>query len=1037
MTFQNQNNPKPMRTNVDGSKPDVLSEEEVLEQFTQEEIIEVNNMALDTLEEVTKSKSFFRLTELINKIKKVGDKRPKFANHPYFEDLVTIFVNRLDLIKIGQTGSFTTRDVDEREKMMIALSGRDTDDHILDNKIVQDAIDARKGISEEQIAAVLAACFSNRAVTVIEGTAGAGKSFTMAAVKKAYIDSGYHVMGTALSWNAAGVLAASTGLSDCEALQGLINKIEEANAKGTEYFRKPTLLIVDEAGLVGSKHMFQLLKATFEAQEKVKVVLTGDSLQLNPVDAGSALEAIVDYHGTTRIDTIRRQKQASHRQAVKRFSERKSGQALYPFLHQECIHWCQDKESQFNVVVRDFLSYKLAYPNKKPLILALSNKDVSELNKRVRAAYKKMGLVYGTEVNLSVTDGREIWKSSFAVGDEVVMRANSKDLVVYKIPEDQSDFNEDNWQEARVGVFNRNNGRVVAVKRSENPLGSFDIIVDMSGDLEGRVVINTKKFKHQDKSAFPLVHNFATTIYASQGQTVNKVLLVDSPRMDFRLSYVGMSRHTDSVDIYLDETELHTRIDYVLGKARPKSLKEQNRKKQYDEKPEELPVQIGRYSRKEMLYQVSAAWGKLSLNQTAMVYEKQSRLQDRKNKVDNKELAKIQLGDPDDPVTDFDDFKYIVKANEDWKEIAENNKVNIDNEEEFNKWVRNVKRYNNFKKDEAPEEGDILYTNERLNVSYPIIDLQKLMQLPDPINESILINDTDVQENNYSDKDLSSMPLKEEKAPVIDKTVYNSEIPVIKEKKEEDTGIHAFGFLFRKKKEVPVKEEVKEESSDSILDKVKDKIFDKIIDKPEIEIPFLPEENKIAIINRKGNLEFLDSVQGISDEFLKQTKDIFWSVGRGHQPRILSRASKGEVVARYSMDGRCVTGEGYPPMLLNPNGTQDTKIMIVPGAKEWMWSFEYHENKNADTPEKIPHLIWGAKDVDWRYIYKSMVNKTVVLARGQNEDKERIEWAIKLQEKLWNKFGVKGIIHPSLPDNRPDPWNASVNEEINKPSMKI
>jgi len=84
--------------------------------------------------------------------------------------------------------------------------------------------------------------------------------------------------------------------------------------------------------------------------------------------------------------------------------------------------------------------------------------------------------------------------------------------------------------------------------------------------------------------------------------------MMDSPRIEFRLAYVGMSRHTDSVDIYLDETELHQRMDKMLGKSEPISakLKQHKRHQQKDRADAEvIPVQLGRYSRAEMLQTVA------------------------------------------------------------------------------------------------------------------------------------------------------------------------------------------------------------------------------------------------------------------------------------------------------------------------------------------------------------------------------------------------------------------------------------------------
>lgn len=41
--------------------------------------------------------------------------------------------------------------------------------------------------------------------------------------------SGFKVMGTALSWNAAGVLKASAKIKDCRAIEGFVMALQKSN----------------------------------------------------------------------------------------------------------------------------------------------------------------------------------------------------------------------------------------------------------------------------------------------------------------------------------------------------------------------------------------------------------------------------------------------------------------------------------------------------------------------------------------------------------------------------------------------------------------------------------------------------------------------------------------------------------------------------------------------------------------------------------------------------------------------------------------
>lgn len=999
---------------IDGSTPSGLSAKEIIESFTpteQQEIVTTGRKALD---ELTNQKCFFSPSQLQKKIEKNLENSQRIFSNPRLIDYINeILIPRLDLIQIGKTGQYTTETIAEMEKEMLQYAGRKSGKHKLDINIIKAAIAARLGISDEQEKAVWEATFSLNDVTVIEGTAGAGKSFTMAAIKKAFMDSGYEVRGTALAWNAAGVLAASTKISNCEAINGMVKQMEDAEKNGTDYFKKPTLLIVDEAGMVDLRFMYKLLRATALSKYPVKVVLTGDTLQLNPVNAGSALEAIVRVWGTTRIDTIRRQVQESHRIAVKKFSERQPGLAFAPFIHQEAVHWCKDEEATFYMIVRDFLSYKMAFPNKTPLILAMSNLAVTELNKRVRAAYKKLGLVKGPEVELTVTNTKDKWRASFGVGDEVVMRKNSKDLNIYEIPEDKTNMDENSWTPARVGVFNRNSGRIVGIKKGKQ-VGSYDLIIDMSGDLVGRVVINTRSYKDQQNGAFPIHHNFATTIYASQGQTVQKVFMLDSSSMNFRLSYVGMSRHTDSVEVYLNETEIHTRLDKANRKVMPKDKSKSNEEQRNERTKDEYDVELGRYSRQEMLNSVLAAWGAAEFNQTAYIYDLENKTQyiNQKELFNQEKERNILRINPGSNPVDFDSNRIVASQGDTWETLAQKAGVDLQDVGAFEKWKLSVRNWNGFLPESYSfEEGEIIFLRERLNVKYPIIDMKKLYDLPDQPHETLFVSDDIIDKRNKNDKNPTVAPEKKKTKPSYRGNIYDSSLPEkVVEGNDEEEDFNSFGVSFGEKIPEPESQDVLAYASDEFGEK------------KEIKVPFLKDVEQKAFLNKKGLLEFKDSHNLLTEEFSVKTKDVLWAEGKFFEPRILSW-HKGAVASRFTLDGRCVTGNlALPPLTRNPNADKSTPISIVRGSKEYLLTLAFNESRVVDNPAKKPHVMWAAQESHMHYYQKQLKSmgesdvNNVQIVRGNKPSVEDTEWSIKLQNYLWSEFNVKSVIRPAIPD---------------------
>ena len=1004
---------------------------EFVKSFGVDVVLHSENMVEKTIAKITESRAFFRDKDVVRRALDRAQREmdEKVLEKKEFVDLIKWIVEQHHytpagqevsphhFIPLGTTGALTTHEMWTMENSMLDLAGETDNTYIQPRSVVEAAIARKKGISDEQIAAVHAACLSPKRVTVIEGTAGAGKSFTMEAVKETYIDMGYDVMGTALGWAAAKVLGESAKLEDenCKAIEGLTRSWLAARANGADPFQGPTLLIVDEAGMVGTRHMSIILEETKRSRYPVKVVLTGDSLQVIPVNAGNALEAIIEFHGTTRIDTIRRQHQPSHRRAVKRFSLQQSGQSIHTFLQQECVHWCKDKDMLLNMVVRNYVSYRLANPNKKSLVLTLSNKDVLELNHRIRAAYKKLGLIGGDDIPLTVNNGIDVFDCNFSVGDEVLLRANDKNMMVYEIDPSKSPLQEETWKAKRLGVFNRNSGRIVAIRRSKKPIGSYDFVIDLGGDTPGRVIINSEKFKSPEKEGMPMIHNYAGTIYGSQGQTVSQVFMIDSPRMDFRLAYVGMSRHKENVEIFLDETELHRRLDGALGKRQ--SLDSHLKMQQQGKSLEDAKVDLGRYTRAEMLRAVALSWGKHSENLTAVMYERIRRIGKQKFARNAEELARIKPANNSEMIVDF-----------------------------------------------IPE----------YNQPYPLVDIEKILDLPDPIQESELVRPADVEENKKRygaldmpvDADDTPLPLPSRSAP--QRREHNALLPRVPEPEPTFFG-KAFGLLLGggSKSSAPKSHPTPKTPSAPLRQADPKSAFDDVegVDEgnqksslslseiianlnrwmnpsPKVEIPYakgvepcgkviFPESDSKfeADCREKGipdprphYLSFdgvpqVANVDGGPDpEWLSQQRETLWAVGKFGEPRILSRDPYGNVVARYRLDGTCVVGQGFPPVCINRHGSEKSPVYIVAGAKEWLWLRQTMEEKHAADPSQIPHIIWAAKDADLSMIAPSLIKSTRVVVVRSKADDRQIPWAKDIQDILFTRHKINAVVSPKLPE---------------------
>ena len=147
------------------------------------------------------------------------------------------------------------------------------------------------------------------ASTIVEGVAGAGKTFALAAARDAWEASGYRVIGCSLAARAAKHLQDDAGIP-ASTIDRLLAGIERHQAA----LDATTVLVVDEAAMVGTRKLARLLDHAEAAG--AKVVLVGDPCQLPEIDAGGAFRGLRARLGASHLTDNRRQTDAWERGAL-------------------------------------------------------------------------------------------------------------------------------------------------------------------------------------------------------------------------------------------------------------------------------------------------------------------------------------------------------------------------------------------------------------------------------------------------------------------------------------------------------------------------------------------------------------------------------------------------------------------------------------------------------------------------------------------------------------------------------------------------
>jgi ATP-dependent exoDNAse (exonuclease V) alpha subunit len=200
------------------------------------------------------------------------------------------------------SGRFTTIGVRQQERQAIAdgATVAGSRHHAGVKTRHRDATLAGRSLRVDQRAAFDHAVDAG-GLKIIEGRAGTGKSYTLAAVRDAHEQAGYRVVGLAPT-NAVAQNLKADGFREAITVHSALFGIK--NGRGLSWDRH-TVLIVDEAAMLDTRIAGELL-----AEARVsgaKVILAGDDRQLASIERGGLFTELRKAHGAAEITEVTRQ----------------------------------------------------------------------------------------------------------------------------------------------------------------------------------------------------------------------------------------------------------------------------------------------------------------------------------------------------------------------------------------------------------------------------------------------------------------------------------------------------------------------------------------------------------------------------------------------------------------------------------------------------------------------------------------------------------------------------------------------------------
>ena len=433
---------------------------------------------------------------------------------------------------------YTTRDMLDAEKSLMHRS------KVLDARRGHGVTASRQAsaLSQNKLSAEQETAFKHVTgegdLKALVGVAGSGKSTLLAAARQAWEAEGLTVKGAALSGIAAENLEIASGIKS-----RTLASYEYNWKEGRDALTRNDVLVIDEAGMIGTKQLERMLAAADKAH--AKVVLVGDPEQLQAIEAGAAFRGVIGQAGLVELTQVRRQKETWAREATEALANGRTLEALKTYDSQGALIASATREQAREQLLKLWSRDRVADPAESRLILAYTRDDVRELNAQAREMLKGEGSLRGGETIETTRGARE-----FAAGDRIMFLRNEKGLGV-------------------------KNGTLGTVER----IGSGALQVRLDGKDETRLIVETKDYQDLD-------YGYASTIHKSQGATVDRSYVLASQYFDRHTSYVALSRHREAATLFYaqdefagrrgegtpDPAESQRNLEYTLSRARPKEL---------------------------------------------------------------------------------------------------------------------------------------------------------------------------------------------------------------------------------------------------------------------------------------------------------------------------------------------------------------------------------------------------------------------------------------------------------------------------------
>jgi len=454
---------------------------------------------------ILKNRSVFTRQDLINAM-------PEGSSAADQDDIM----RSIEAVELNN-GKFSTQRIIHAERSIVesAIGRQEETAHLVDpetvERMIQEKADSGKPMRQEQADSVRHAT-GKGGVSVIEGAAGVGKSFSLGVARQSFEAQGMNTIGIAPAGSAAQELEASSGIPSMTSHR-FLNQIDKGASLSSN-----DVIFFDEAGTADSMMLARVTNVAHESG--AKLILVGDSKQLESIASGNLLSDVGDQIGRAEMTNIARQKDPEKAEIGRNFYQGKGAEAIAKAESLGMVHTHKNDSEMNDQIAERYLELS---EKGSVAVLANTNLNVDSLNKAVTEKLLKKGKLDSStahDVDLADRNDNPITRTLYK-DHKVMFRSN----------------------DASLGVAN---GTLGTVKGFED--GAMQIEIENSAGEMETIGVDPAEYQNVEPA-------YAMTTFKSQGKTFDHAIYKADRMTDARSAYVSSTRAREGTEIFMDEND--------------------------------------------------------------------------------------------------------------------------------------------------------------------------------------------------------------------------------------------------------------------------------------------------------------------------------------------------------------------------------------------------------------------------------------------------------------------------------------------------